>query len=129
MALPALHWNVTVEDVNVDPGGGFSDQVLLTIVSDYGISGIDILPFGGPLLGTNTTTTNTQALIKGVQRTASAPQQILMVGGLDGVKTNIETFADTRIRSTGYSVDDNVPTGGSSSYTFVLTKDTRVTFN
>ena len=24
MALPALHWNVTVEDVNVDPGGGFS---------------------------------------------------------------------------------------------------------
>ena len=24
MALPALHWNVTVEDVNVDPGGGLS---------------------------------------------------------------------------------------------------------
>ena len=24
MALPALHWNVTVEDVNVDPGGGVS---------------------------------------------------------------------------------------------------------
>ena len=24
MALPALHWNVTVEDVNIDPGGGVS---------------------------------------------------------------------------------------------------------
>jgi hypothetical protein len=24
VALPALHWNVTVEDVNVDPGGGLS---------------------------------------------------------------------------------------------------------
>ena len=24
MALPALHWNVTLEEVNVEPGGGFS---------------------------------------------------------------------------------------------------------
>jgi len=24
VALPALHWNVTVEDVNIDPGGGVS---------------------------------------------------------------------------------------------------------
>ena len=24
MALPALHWNVTVEDANVEPGGGLS---------------------------------------------------------------------------------------------------------
>ena len=24
MALPALHWNVTLDEVNVEPGGGFS---------------------------------------------------------------------------------------------------------
>jgi hypothetical protein len=110
----------------VDPDGTFTEQVFLTIISDFGVSGSQVLPFGGPLLGTNTTTTNRQALIKGAQLTASVPAAIYRQGTND---VDSDQNADTRIRSTGYSVDDNVPTGGSSSYTFVISKDTIVKFN
>src|SRR5207249_5644576 len=36
--------------------------------------------------------------------------------------------AETRITSTGYSVNDNVATGDASSYTFTASEDTKVTF-
>jgi hypothetical protein len=110
----------------IDPDGNFSEQVLLTIISDYGISGVQVLPFGGPLDGGNPTQTNQEALIKGAQITASVPPAIYLN---QGTNVSAEANADTRIRATGYSVDNNVPTGGATSYTFVLSKDTTVQFN
>jgi hypothetical protein len=110
----------------LDPDGNFTEQVYLTVVSDFGLSGVQVLPWGGPLSGGNPTLLNRRSLIKGVQVTASVPQQIFRQGTNDVAD---EDHADTRIHATGYSVNNNVPTGGATSYTFVITDDTAVQFN
>ena len=112
----------------LDPTGDFTEEVLLTVVSNFGQSRSDVLPFGGPLDPPDTgypTSTNQRPVIKGIQITTSVPQHIYFVGGL---RTNSNDFADTRITCTGYSVDDNVVTGSASSYRFIISQDTRVTF-
>ena len=111
----------------IDPDGKFTELVLLTIISDYGVSDTQVKPFGGPLVGGNPVPgVNQRLVIKGVQQVASVPTAIFR-NGTNDVDSDIN--ADTRIRSTGYSVDNNVPTGGASSYTFVITKDTTIQFN
>jgi hypothetical protein len=110
----------------IDPDGPFTEQAFLTIISDYGVSGTQVLPFGGPLSGGNTTQVNRQALIKGSQVNASVPSVIFRRAGLD---VTSDVNADTRISSTGYSVNDNVATGGASSFSFVLLDDTTIKFN
>ena len=59
----------------LDPTGPFTERVNLTVLSDYGISGSQIKPFGGPALNTNSfvTATNTKPVIKGAQVTVSVP--------------------------------------------------------
>ncbi len=111
----------------LDPDGAYTERVFLTIVSDYGQSGTQVLPFGGPLVGGNPTSANQQYVIKGAQITASVPPFIFR--NAQGDVTS-DDQADTRIQCTGYTVDNSVPTGGtsSSSYTFVITKDTTVAF-
>ncbi len=110
----------------LEPDGTFTEQVYLTIVSAFGQSGTQIQPFGGPLVGGNPTSTNRQPVLKGVPITASVPSIIFRKGQVD---VTTDDQADTRISSTGYSVDNNVANGTANNYTFTITADTTVTFN
>ncbi|MFM2296063.1 MAG: hypothetical protein RLZZ350_2476, partial [Verrucomicrobiota bacterium] len=122
----------------LDPDGKFTERVNVTVLSDYGVSGAQIKPFGGPALNTNSvvTTVNTKPLIKGAQLTVSVPValyrnltngDITLLASQDNSK--IESDAETRISCTGYSVGENVANGIANSYTFTLTADTTVRFN
>ncbi|MCX6896822.1 MAG: PA14 domain-containing protein [Verrucomicrobia bacterium] len=122
----------------LDPDGKFTERVNLTVVSDYGVSGTQVKPFGGPALNTNCVANlgNTKPVIKGAQVTVAVPgflyrdatnDDITIATQLDATK--IDTLAETRIGCTGHPVAENVPHGIASSYTFTLTKDTIVTFN
>jgi hypothetical protein len=122
----------------LDPTGTFTERVNLTVLSDYGLSGSQIKPFGGPALNTNSVRTdvNTKPVIKGAQVTVSVPNYIyrdLTNGDItiltQNDSTKIDSLAETRIGCTGYSVDENVANGTATSYTFTLTKDTLVKFN
>ena len=116
----------------LDPSGLFTERVNLTVLSDYGKSGSQIKPFGGPALNTNSVASvgiNTKPVIKGAQVTVSVPNYIyrnLTNGDLD---TQTDTLAETRIGCTGYAVDENVANGTANSYTFTISKDTIVKFN
>ena len=115
----------------LDPTGLFTERVNLTVLSDYGKSGSQIKPFGGPALNTNSVanTTNTMPVIKGAQITVSVPSYIYRdISNLD-LATQTDTLAETRIGCTGYSVDENVANGTANSYTFTINKDTIVKFN
>ena len=122
----------------LDPNGLFTERVNLTVVSDYGVSGTQLKPFGGPSLNTNSlaTAVNTKPVIKGAQITVSVPNFLyrdlsdadITIATLQD-SSKINTLAETRIGCTGYSVDENVGNGIASSYTFTLTKDTIVKFN
>ncbi|MGZ4961100.1 MAG: PA14 domain-containing protein, partial [Limisphaerales bacterium] len=122
----------------LDPTGTFTERVNLTVLSDYGLSGSQIKPFGGPALNTNSfiTATNTRPVIKGVQVTVSVPNylyrditngDITILTQTDSSK--IDSLAETRIGCTGYSVGENVANGTATSYTFTLNNDTLVKFN
>ncbi|MEY4916701.1 MAG: hypothetical protein RL616_614, partial [Verrucomicrobiota bacterium] len=122
----------------LDPDGKFTERVNLTVASDYGVSGSQIKPFGGPALNSNSVANagNTKPVIKGAQITVSVPDYLyrnLTNGDItietQNDSTKIDTLAETRIGSTGYAVDENVANGTASSYTFKLTKDTIVKFN
>ncbi|HEU0009686.1 MAG TPA: PA14 domain-containing protein, partial [Verrucomicrobiae bacterium] len=121
-----------------DPDGRFTERVNLTIISEFGQSEVQVLPFGGPRLNGGNTTTNTRPRIKGAEISASVPRFMYK----DGVNADltlsedelanaqlINDRAETRIVSAGYSVDDNVPIGDASSYRFIIQQDTTVTFN
>lgn len=116
----------------LDPSGMFTERVNLTVLSDYGQSGTQIKPFGGPALNTNTVANvgiNTKPVIKGAQVTVSVPNYLYRdLNGLD-LPTQDDTSAETRIGCTGYAVDENVANGTANSYTFTITKDTLVKFN
>ena len=115
----------------LDPSGLFTERVNLTVVSDYGKSGSQIKPFGGPALNTNSVanSTNTMPVIKGAQITVSVPGYIYRdISNVD-LATQTDTLAETRIGCTGYSVDENVANGTANSYTFTISKDTIVKFN
>src|SRR6185503_2992687 len=58
----------------LDPDGKFTERVNLTIISEFGQSGTQVLPFGGPRLNGGNTTTNTRARIKGADIFASVPR-------------------------------------------------------
>ena len=122
----------------LDPDGKFTERVNLTVLSDFGVSGSQVKPFGGPVLNTNDvkTVANTRPRIKGSQITVSVPaalyhdladQDITLFAAQDDAK--IDQFAETRISCTGYSVDENVANGIANSYTFTLNKDTIVKIN
>jgi|GEM_PF-485214 len=122
----------------LDPSGLFTERVNLTVVSQFGISGSQVLPFGGPSLSPSNAVNNlnTGPVIKGVPVTVSVPSYLYRdKSGVDitfvtqGDQNKIDTLAETRISSTGYSVDENVANGSASSYSFTITKDTVVTFN
>ncbi len=122
----------------LDPTGPFTERVNLTVLSDYGISGSQIKPFGGPALNTNSyvTAINTKPVIKGAQVTVSVPNYLYrdlnkndITILTQGDSTKIDSLAETRIGCTGYAVDENVANGTATSYTFTLTKDTLVKFN
>ena len=122
----------------LDPDGKFTERVNVTVVSDYGVSGTQIKPFGGPAFNTNSVVTqyNTKPLIKGAQITVSVPNylyrdlaqtDISILAAQDATK--IDTLAETRIGCTGYAVGENVANGVANNYTFTLTKDTVIKFN
>lgn len=122
----------------LDPDGKYTERVNLTVVSDYGVGGTQVKPFGGPALNTNSVANagNTKPVIKGAQVTVAVPsflyrditnRDITIETQADASK--IDSLAETRIGCTGYSVDENVANGIASSYTFTLTKDTIVKFN
>ena len=122
----------------LDPTGTFTERVNLTVLSDYGLSGSQIKPFGGPALNTNSVITdvNTKPVIKGAQVTVSVPNYLYRDLNNSDItiltqndSTKIDSLAETRIGCTGYSVDENVANGTSTSYTFTLTTDTMVKFN
>ncbi|MBW8864294.1 MAG: hypothetical protein JF609_05100, partial [Verrucomicrobia bacterium] len=122
----------------LDPNGKFTERVNLTIASDFGVSGTQIKPFGGPGAGSNTVVVgvNTRPVIKGAQVIASVPNYLYRNQTGDDITsltqanpTKIDTDAETRITCTGYSVGDNVANGVANSYTFTITKDTIVRFN
>ena len=50
-----------------DPDGKFTERVNLSIITEFGKSGVQVLPFGGPRLNGGTTTTNTRPRIKGAE--------------------------------------------------------------
>jgi hypothetical protein len=118
-----------------EPGGALTERARLTIFSDYGASERQVRPFGGP--GTNIIEgLNSRKVIKGSVITASVPGFLYRdLGGsdiTDAVANQpdlIDAMAETRIKSTGYSVGENVANGTASSYTFTLNDDTQVTFN
>jgi hypothetical protein len=122
----------------LDPDGKFTERVNLTVLSDFGLSGSQVKPFGGPALNATVvmTETNTRPVIKGAQVTVSVPNylyrdmsntDITIATQQDASK--IDSLAQTRIGCTGYSVDENVVNGTATSYTFTLSKDTIVKFN
>jgi len=123
----------------LDPTGKYAERVLLTILSDYGDSGTQVKPFGGPSGGSNNIVVvgvNTKPVIKGAQVNASVPSYIYW----DLTDTDItslclanpsliDTLAETRIGCIGYSVGDSVANGVANSYTFTISQDTIVRFN
>ncbi|HEV2692194.1 MAG TPA: PA14 domain-containing protein, partial [Verrucomicrobiae bacterium] len=123
----------------LDPTGKYAERVLLTILSNYGISGVQVQPFGGPSGGTNNVQVmgvNTKPVIKGAQVTASVPTYIYWDLTNNDITTAclanptlIDSAAETRIGCVGYSVGNNVANGVSSSYTFTISQDTIVQFN
>jgi hypothetical protein len=122
----------------LDPDGKFTERVNLTVLSDFGLSGSQIKPFGGPAPNSTSVMTevNTKPVIKGAPITVSVPHYLYrdLQGGDITIDTQqdsskIDSLAQTRIGCTGYSVDENVVNGTATSYTFTLTKDTIVKFN
>ena len=119
----------------LEPDGTFTERVLLTILSDYGQGGSQILPFGGPAPSTNNiiSTANTQPVIKGTQIAASVPSYIYLnyTGGdiTSSGATNLDDVAETRITCTGYTVGNNVANGVANNYTFTVAQNTIVRFN
>ena len=116
----------------LDPSGLFTERVNLTVLSEYGQSGSQVKPFGGPALNTNSVVNsgNTMPVIKGAQITLSVPSFLYRgINGQDISPSDSTNSAETRISCTGYSVDENVANGTANSYTFNLAKDTIVKFN
>ena len=120
----------------LEPDGSFTERVLLTILSDYGVSGTQVMPFGAPAPSSNNVVAlnyNTEAVIKGSQIAASVPafiyrdynnNDISSTGG-----TNLDSIAATRITCTGYTVGNNVANGVANNYTFTIAQDTIIRFN
>lgn len=122
----------------LDPDGKYTERVLLTVVSQYGDSGTQVKPFGGPAAGSNAVVVgvNTFPVIKGAQVSASVPSYLYSDIGRNDITSqiqnqikNINDDAETRIGCLGYSVGDNVANGVANSYTFSITKDTIVRFD
>ncbi len=113
-----------------EPNGDMTERVRLTVISQYGTSGTQIKPFGGP--GPDVKDgLNSQKVIKNSTITASVPSVLyrdVLGNDITGAVAS-DQDAQTRIRVTGYSVDDNVSTGQAESYSFTLDHDTTVTFN
>ena len=87
----------------LDPDGKFTERVNLTVLSDYGLSGSQIKPYGGPPpnLTAVITETNTKPVIKGAQVTVSVPNYLYR-DLLNNDITSVD-IAQTRIGCTGYS--------------------------
>lgn len=120
----------------LEPDGTFTERVLLTILSNYGASGSQIVPFGGSAPSTNNLIVlgvNTKPVIKGVQIAASVPSFIYRnLSGADITSTtgtNLDDVAETRISCTGYTVGNNVANGVANNYTFTIAQDTIIRFN
>ncbi|MEI7729603.1 MAG: PA14 domain-containing protein [Verrucomicrobiota bacterium] len=111
----------------IDPDGTYTERVDLTIVSQYGKSGSQVLPFGGP-----PDIPVTQAVIKDSQVVASVPKYIyrdLYNNELPNPsQATIEQQAQIRFSATGYSLDDGKITGTTEAYTFRVTQDTKLIF-
>ena len=119
----------------LDPNGLFTERVNLTVLSEYGTSGTQVVPFGGPALNDVlvATATNTQPVIKGAQVTVKVPAYLyrdLATNDITAaVNLNGDQGAATRITCTGYSVNQSVANGVANSYTFTIGQDSIVTFN
>jgi len=117
-----------------EPNGDITEQVKLTVFSEFGASKTQVKPFGAP--GPDEVSgVNTKPVIKGSAITVSVPKVLYRdIHGVDNTEAvlgdadKIDQEAETRISSTGYSVNDNVATGDASSYTFTASEDTKVTF-
>lgn len=111
----------------LEEDGSYTERVYLTIISPFGEGGIQVLPFGG-----TPEIPETQARIRGSQITASVPDFLyrdLAGNFLDEPSENvIETQAESRLVSTGYSLDDGATTGEQNSYSFTLEQDTEIEF-
>jgi len=117
--------------------GSVTEQVKLDVFSEFGDPG-QVLPFGGSTAPgpSEVIGINSKPIIKGSIVTVSVPKVLYRnLSGADntaavlGDADAIDAQAETRITSTGYSVNDNVATGDASSYTFTADTDTKVTFS
>ncbi|MGK0188775.1 MAG: hypothetical protein ACI9R3_004589 [Verrucomicrobiales bacterium] len=115
--------------VVLEPDGSYTERVDLTVVSEYGESGIQVLPFGGtPSLPA------TEARIKGAQIRVSVPEAIYQdVDGNelgDPSRETINNTAEIRLRPTGFTLSDGTITDdGQFVYSGRLNADLTVTFS
>lgn len=113
----------------LEPDGSFTRRVDLTVISQYGKSGTQVLPFGGtPDLPV------TRPRIKGAQITVSVPEAIYQnVSGQELANPSQETIqsqAERRLRPTGYTLSDGTITDdGQFVYSGKLNEDLTITFN
>lgn len=116
----------------LEPTGQFTERVLLTIFSAYGVGGSQVLPFGGPPGSSNNPAilgVNQKPVIKGVQIAASVPAFIYRNLAGTEIPDDSQDLAETRITCTGYTVGNNVANGTANNYTFTIAQDTIVQFN
>jgi len=138
----------------LEPEGTFTQRVKLSIFSEFGKTVSQLKPFGNPIdpnpsdpnspdageIAGVADRSNTKLIIKGTEITAAAPRflyrNILGADITDDLAADdeqraqeIDQFAETRIASTGFSINDIVQEGDAAVHTFLLDRDTRITFN
>ncbi len=104
----------------------FEEPLFLEVESDYGLSRIHVLPHLGK-----------EAAVLGKTYTCEVPPILYIradgsyIGSLTNppTQTQIEEEAVTRYVNTGYTVANTDIIGNSSSYTFIFTENTKITFH
>ncbi len=105
----------------------FIEPVFLEVRSQFGRSGVDVLPHAGK-----------RVAVQDMQYTVAVPPTLYV--GLDGnylgngpdhrpTDQEVATNAVTRYVCTGYTVENTQVIGNSSSYTFVFRTNTTITFH
>lgn len=111
----------------LEQSGDFTTRVELTVVSRFGESQTQVIPFGGP-----ENAPVSRFLIKGAEVNASVPEAIYRdIAGnelTNPTDTVIENVAESRFVATGYALEDGSTSGPENFYTFTLEQDTTLKF-
>ena len=104
----------------LEPSGVFLQEVTLNLLSDFGGTAVR------PAIGT-------QTYLRGETITASVPPLIYLDAQGNSVDPGndpaVRELGVTRYTCTGFEVLDTVNSGNSSSYSFVINRDTQLRFN